>query len=170
MQITASEIANVDEAGMLDGSPVKMIRLKGGFYIATGKPFGKAKEEALAAGSHPAIVKYNLSKQYPAFQESLMKSEAFSNADATVEKHSHFLSEDLRKSGHEIYSVQKGPDIEFHITKYGTKVGTIVSHLQEDSIVIDQMAAPQEFSRALAGATAEKALGCGAKTLKIEPK
>lgn len=170
MKINADEIANVDEAGMLDGFPVKMIRLKGGFYIATGKPMGQLRETALAAGSHPAIVKYNLSKQYPGFQEAMMKSEAFSDSDATVEKHSHFLSEELRKSGHDIYSVQKGPDIQFHVTKYSTKIGTVVGHLQEDSIVIDQMAAPKEFARALAGATAEKALESGAKKLKIDPK
>lgn len=168
MQITANEIAAIDETGTLDGSPVKMIRLKGGFYIATGKPFGKLREEALAAGSHPAIVKYNLSKQYPGFQESLMKSEAFSEADALVEKHSHFLTEELRKSGHEVYSVQNGPDISFHVSKHGIKVGEVKGFLKEDSIVINSLKSPSEFSRALAGATAEKALACGAKKMKIE--
>lgn len=170
MKITEQEIASIEEAGTLDQYPVKMIRTKGGFWIAVGKPRGKLREEALAAGSHPAIVKYNLSKQYPAFQESLMKSEALADSDALVEKHSHFLSEDLRKSGHDVYSVQKGPDITFHVTKQNIKVGEIVGHLLEDSIVINKLSAPSEFSRALAGATAEKALSCGAKKLKIDIK
>lgn len=170
MQITANEISNVEDIGTMDGFPVKLITTKGGFKIAVGRVRGKSQEEALTAGSHGAVVRYNLLKQYPSFQENLMKSENFTDSDATVEKHSHFLSEDLRKSGHDIYSVQKNCDIKFHITKYGIEVGTIVGHLQEDSLVIDKMVAPKEFSRALAGATAEKALGCGAKTLKIEPK
>lgn len=170
MKITEQEIAAIEEAGMLDQSPVKMIRTKGGFWIAVGKPRGKLREEALAAGSHPAIVKYNLSKQYPTFQESLMKSEAFADTDAQVQKHSHFLSEDLRKSGHDVYSIQKGPDITFHVTKQNIKIGEIIGHLQEESFVINKLSAPSEFSRALAGATAEKALSCGAKKLKIDVK
>lgn len=169
MQITANEIASIEEAGTLDQSPVKMIRTKGGFWIAVGKPRGKYREEALAAGSHPAIVKYNLSKQYPAFQENLMKSEVF-GPDEIVEKHSHFLSEDLRKSGHDVYSVQKGTDITFHVTKQNMDVGQAKGHLLEDAIVIKELTAPKEFSRALAGAAAEKALFSGAKKLKIEVK
>lgn len=170
MQITAQEIAAVEDAGMLDQSPVKMIRTKGGFWIAVGKLRGRFKEEALAAGSHPAIVKYNLSKQYPGFQETLMKSEAFAEADALVEKHSHFLSEELRKSGHDVYSVQKGVDVSFHVTKQNIKVGEIKGHLREDSMIISELSAPKEFARALAGAASEKALSCGAKKLKIEAK
>lgn len=170
MKITEQEIAAVEEAGTLDQQPVKMIRTKGGFWIAVGTPRGKFREEALAAGSHPAIVKYNLAKQYPGFQESLMKSEAFGEADALVEKHSHFLSDELRKSGHDVFSVQKGVDISFHVTKHNVKVGEVKGFLREDSIVINKLSAPKEFARALAGATAEKALGCGAKKLKIETK
>lgn len=170
MQITPDEIAAVEEAGMLDQSPVKLIRTKGGFWIAVGKPKGKMGEIALAAGSHPAIVKYNLAKQYPGFQEHMMKSADMAENDAIVDKHSHFLSEDLRKSGHDIYSVQKGPDISFHITRHQTQVGRVVGHLQDDSIVIDSMAAATEFARAIAGAAAEKAVSVGAKDVRIGVK
>lgn len=170
MQISANEIAAIEEAGALDGSPVKMIRTKGGFWIAVGTPAGKNREEALAAGSHPAIVKYNLSKQYPTFQESMMKSEAMAGSEGLVDQHSHFLSDELRKSGHDIYSVQSGPDISFHITKHGAKVGMAKGHLQTDALVITEMSAGQEFARALAGATSEKAFAVNAKRLKIEAK
>lgn len=170
MQITAQEIAAIEETGMLDGAPVKMIRTRGGFWIAVGTPRGKFREEALAAGSHPAIVKYNLSKQFPQFQEAMMKSEAFSEADALVEKHSHFLTEELRKSGHDVYSIQKGPEVNFHITKHSMKIGEVKGHLENSSIVIDSLSAPAEFARALAGATAEKALSCGATKMRIDAK
>lgn len=167
MQITASEIESIEDAGLMNGQPVKLLRTKGGFYIAVGTLQGKAKEEALAAGSHPAIVKYNLEKQYPAFQPSLMKSEV-SLSPAVVTKHSHYLSEDLKKSGYDIYSVQSGTNIEFQVTKHDIKMGSVQATLEKDAIVINDMKVSKEFSYALAGATTEKALSCGAAKVKIQ--
>src|ERR1035438_2674233 len=164
--LTEKEIDTIDDLGMLDKHPVKMIRTRGGFYIAIGKPKGKYKEEALAAGSHPAIVKFNLAKQYPDYQPSLMKSEAMMDT-AIVDEHSHWLSDDLRKSGHDIYSIQDGSRIEFHVTQNQNKIASVTGHLERDSIVIDSLAAPSQFSRALAGATAEKAVSCNAAKIKI---
>lgn len=159
MQITPNEIHSIEEAGSLDGSPVKMIRTKGGFWIACGKPKGKFREEAIAAGSHPAIVKFNLEKQFPGFQPSMMKSEAFSDG-ALVEKHTHFLSEDLRKSGHDIYSVQEGDRVDFHITKHNAKIAAVNGLIDNDFLIISNLQMPQEFSRGMAGASVEKAISC----------
>lgn len=156
MKISENEISEITEAGMLDGSPVKLVRLKGGFYIMTGKPKGKYKDEALSAGSHPAIVKYNLEKTHPSFQPSMMKSEHFSDT-AIVEKHSHFLSDDLRKSGHDIYSVQEGGLVDFHITKHNLKVASVGCSIQDHFLIVNELSAPKEFSRGLAGAAVEKA-------------
>jgi hypothetical protein len=167
--LTDKEIEHIEDAGMLDKHPVKMIRTRGGFWIAIGKPKGKYREEALAAGSHPAVVKFNLAKQYPEFQPALMKSEGMSDT-AVVDQHSHWLSEDLRKSGHDIYSIQDGSRIEFHITQNDSKVASVTGHLERDSIVIDTLAAPSQFSRALAGATAEKAVSCSAVKIRIQGK
>lgn len=167
MQITPNEIDSIEEAGTLDNAPVKMIRTKGGFWIAVARPKGRLKEEAVAAGSHPAIVRFNLEKMYPTFQASLMKSEFLSDS-TVVDKHSHFLTEELRKSGHDVYSVQSGPDVEFHITKHNTNVHTVKGHLQEGAIVIDELSIPKQFSRAIAGATVEKALATGASKIKVK--
>lgn len=169
MQITPNEISSIDDSGMLDGSPVKMIRTKGGFFIAVGKLKGKLREEALAAGSHPAIVKFNLEKQYPTFQPSMMKSEGLSEV-TIVDKHSHFLSDVLRKSGHDIYSVQDGNLVNFHITKHNMHVASVSSHLENQNLVFKEIKMGKEFSRALAGATVEKAAACGALKVKIEGK
>lgn len=166
MQITPNEIDTVEDAGILDKSPVKLIRTKGGFWIAVGKPKGKLQEEALAAGSHPAIVKYNLEKQYPGFQPSMMKSENFNDA-VVVEKHSHFLSDILRKSGHDIYSIQSDSQIDFHITKHNVKVSSVTSHLEDKNLVFKELKIGKEFTRALSGATVEKAVSCGALKVKI---
>lgn len=157
MNITPNEIHSIEEAGTIDGHGVKMIRTKGGFWIAVGKPKGKFREEALAAGSHPAIVKFNLEKTYPTFQPALMKSEYFSD-NAVVEKHSHFLSEGLRKSGHDIYSVQEGDNVNFHITKHNMKIASVNGVVDKEFLTISHLNIPQEFSRGMAGASVEKAM------------
>lgn len=170
MQITPNEIASIEDAGMLDGNPVKLIRTKGGFWIAVSRLKGKIHEEAIAAGSHPAIVKYNIEKTYPGFQPSLMKSENFSDG-SIVEKHSHFLGEELRKSGHDIYSVQVGTKIDFHITKQEVKLSTISTELDKGVMVVAKgVGFPREFVKAVAGATSEKAQSCGAHKIRFEAK
>lgn len=169
MQLTPNEISEIEEAGMLDGSPVKMIRTKGGFYICVGRPRGKLQEEALAAGSHPAIVKYNLERQHPGFQPAMMKSELMSE-NSKVEKHSHFLSDALRKSGHDVYSIQTGNQIEFQVTKQNSQVASVVGSLDKNVLVFKKMDLDKQFARALAGATSEKALSCGAQKIRIEGK
>lgn len=166
MNITANEIDLIEDAGTLNKLPVKLLKTKGGFWIAVGSPNGK--EEAIAAGGHPAIVKYNLQKQYPGFQPIMMKSESVDNS--VVNKHSRHLSDELLKSGHDIYSVQNGTSIQFHITKHDMRVGMAKAELESDSVVIKEMNAPKEFSQALAGATSEKALSCGATKVRIQGK
>lgn len=169
MNITPNEIESIEDVGMMNGAPVKLLRTKGGFHIAVGRANGKMVDEALAAGSHPAIVKYNLEKQYTSFQPAMMKSEVSLNP-AVVTKHSHYLSDDLKKSGHDVYSIQSGTNIEFQITKHDVKIGTVQATLEKDAIVVNNMNVSKEFSHALAGATTEKALSCGAAKVRIQGK
>jgi hypothetical protein len=123
-----------------------------------GRKKGSIAEEALGAGSHAAIVKYNIEKQYPEFEPHMMKSEGF--IEPIVEEHSHFLSDELRKSGHAIFSVQNGTDIDFHITKHNSSVAAIKGELDVDHIALNELSIPKEFTKAMAGATVEKALAC----------
>lgn len=169
MQITPDEIENIEEAGLLDKNPVKILRTKGGFHIAVGRPRGKYKDEVLAAGSHPAIVKFNLEKHFPEFQPALMKSEATDYSPVVV-KHTHFLSNDLVKSGHDIYSVQSGSHIEFQVTKQNVKVASVQGTLEKDGIVLRDLNLSREFSSAMAGATSEKAHACGMSSVRIQGK
>jgi hypothetical protein len=167
MQINENEIDTIEEIGMLDKKPVKLIRLKGGFFIACGKPKGKYKEEALAAGSHPSIVKYNLQKQYSGYEPMLAKSEAVMDI-SVVDKHSHLLSEELIKSGHDIYSIQNGNQIEFQITKQNVKIGSAKCSLENDSLIVKNIDINKEFSHVLACAATEKALNCGTSMVKFQ--
>ena len=156
MQLTPNEIDRVEDAGMLDGNKVSLIRTKGGFWLAVGKRKNKNSEEALAAGSHPAIVKYNLEKQYSGFQPTMTKSEH--GMEPIVTKHSHFLDEDLRKSGYDIFSLQVGSEINFHITKQDADVAIVNANLMQDDLYIDKLDIPKKFSKSLAGAVVESAI------------
>lgn len=167
MKITPEEIDTIEEIGMLHKDPVKMIRTKGGFWIAVGRPRNKHREEALSAGSHPSIVKYNLSKLHPDFQPSLMKSETKMDSNI-VKNHSHCLPKDLVKSGHDIYSVQNGNNIEFQITKQNVKIGSSDCTLENNSLIIKNININKEFSNALAKAATEKALECGTSDIKFQ--
>lgn len=158
MRITPDEISNIEDIGTLNKKPVKLIKLKGGFHVAIGRKKGSINEEALGAGSHPAIVKYNLEKQYPDFEPIMMKSEGFN--EPIVEKHSHFLSEELRKSGHDIFSIQDGPEVEFQVTKHNANIATIKGVLDEYHLFLPELKFPKEFTKAMAGATTEKAISC----------
>ena len=171
MNITEKEIDNIEDVGTLHKNPVKMIRTKGGFWIAVGKPKGKYKDEALAAGSHPAVVKYNLEKQYPEFEPSLMKSEHLSDG-TVVERHSHFLSDELRKSGYDLYSLQNGKTVEFQFTKHNLKVASIGSSLESEALVVEKLPAgfKKEFANPLASAVVEKAVACNKKKIVAEKK
>jgi hypothetical protein len=140
----------------MSGRPIKMIRTRGGFWIAIGHKKGKHSEEALGAGSHPAIVKYNLEKQFPDFEPNLMKSEGF--VEPIVEKHSHFLSEDMRKSGHDIFSIQTGTVVEFQITKQNSSIAKVNANVEADNLVLTELNIPKEFTKAMAGAAVEKAV------------
>ena len=165
--ISTSDIDTVEEAGMLDNSPIKLIKLKGGFWLGVGKTKNSQKETVLSAGSHPAIVKFNIQKSYPHFQPSMYKSELLAQ-EAIVDKHSHFLSEDLRKSGYDIYSVQNGNVINFEVTKNNFKENEMKTLLTKDALVVLDLKGPQELARALAGASLEKAIACGVMKIKIQ--
>lgn len=160
MSLQPEDIDTIEEAGVLDGQPTKLLRTRGGFWMMVHK--GKV----LAGGSHPAIVKHTVSKMFPNFQPVMCKSEGFE--DAVVDQHSHFLSDDLRKSGHDIFSIQTGQNVEFQITKNNLKLASVSGSIQDNSLFIDELKFPKQFSKAMAGATTEKALDCKLKTIKVK--
>ncbi len=160
LSLQPADIDVVEDAGVLDGQPVKLARTKGGFWMAIHR--GKV----LAGGSHPAIVKHSVSKMHHNFQPVMCKSEGFE--EAFVDQHSHFLSDDLRKSGHDIYSIQTADQVEFQITKNNLKLASVSGSIQNDALVINELRFPKEFAKAMAGATTEKALDCKMKAIKVK--
>ena len=169
MQITPNEVDSIEDIGVLNGKNVKMIKTKGGFFIAIGHKRGDPTDSALAAGSHPAIVKFNLERQCPDFQPAMQKSELM-GMEPKVENHSHFLSDVLRKSGHDLYSIQTGDKVEFQITRQNAKVESVVGSFDKGTLVLNNINVDKKFTRALAGATSEKVLSCGAQKIRIQGK
>lgn len=119
--IRPEEIDYIEEIGDLNGNPVKMIRTKGGFFCLTGKEANSGKEIPLAAGSHPAIVKFELQKKYgKGFREHMSKSE--STIQPFVIENTNYLNKDLIKKGYSLYSVISGSDVALVVSHYGDEV------------------------------------------------
>lgn len=126
--IRPEEIDFIEEIGDINGSPVKLIRVVGGFFAASGKSPNESRDSVLAAGSHPAIIKFELQKKYGKnFREHLNKSE--SKLEPIVFEKTNFLSSDLIKKGYSLYSMVAGSDVSIILSQYGNEV------LKQDGLV-----------------------------------
>jgi hypothetical protein len=163
MKIEDDQIASKEPFGVMDGKQVSLIRLKGGLNLAT-KVGAKGEEEVLGAASHQAILAYTLESRYPSFQPAIMKSEGLK---LQAESHSHFLSDDLRKSGHDIFSIRDGNNVDFYITKQNIKVGSAQGAIHGNSLCLQSLDVSKEFVSAMSGAVSEKALSSGLKKARI---
>lgn len=137
IEIKPSEIDSVDYIGDLDGDQVKMIRTVGGLYLALGKPRGKMREEVLAAGSHPGIVKYNIKKNFQTFQPALMKS-SFAQEEHVVVGFSDLLPPQMIKKGYDLYGVKLNDKVDFVLTKSQVEITKYEAKLGQNEIVIQK--------------------------------
>lgn len=123
-----NEIDYIEEIGDINGVPVKMIRSLGGFYAAAGKAPNDSKDSVLAAGSHPAIVKFELQKKYgKGYREHLNKSE--STIHPIVFEKTNFLNKSLVDKGYSLYSVITGSSLSVILSRYGNEI------LKQDGLV-----------------------------------
>ena len=94
-----------------------------------------------------------------------MKSEGINLA---AESHSHFLSDDLRKSGHDIYSIQNNSGVNFVVTQHNIKVGSADAVIVGDLLWVKTSNISKEFVPSISGAVSEKALSSGLKGVKVK--
>ena len=134
VEIKPSEIDSVDSIGDLAGEQVKLVKTKGGLYIAVGRPRGKKKDEVIAAGSHPAIVRYNIEKAFAEFQPTMMKSEA--GEESLVAGMSDLLPANMRKSGYDLYVIKKSNEVDFLLTKSQIEVIKFQGHLIDSDLIV----------------------------------
>lgn len=164
MKIHENDIASIEPFGMMDGKQVNLVRTKGGLNLATTSD-KSGQDTVLGAASHQAILSYTIEQRFPSFQPMIMKSEGLK---LNAESHSHFLSDDLRKSGHDIYSIQNGNDIDFFITKQNIKVACANGSIKDSYLQIKASTILKEYVNAISSAISEKALSSGLKGVKVQ--
>lgn len=164
MKILENDIASTEPFGIIDGKQVSLVRLRGGLNLAT-RIGAKGEPEVLGAASHQAILCYTIEQRYPSFQPAIMKSEGLK---LTAESHSHFLSDELRKSGHDIYSIQNGNEIEFFVTKQNIKVGSANGSIADNCLNIQSLNVQKEHVNAISSAVSEKALSSNLKEVRVK--
>jgi len=114
LEISPADIAEIEECGELNGSPVKMIKTTGGYYVAIGKDkTGRIKP--IGTGPHRAICEFMVEKMNPGFRPLIVKNEGdnFSVIDLTKS-----LDEDKIARGYNLYAVKEN--------EYNSKV--VLSH------------------------------------------
>lgn len=116
MKIDPKEVKTVKTIGNLHDEDVKLVATKGGLYLALGrKSKGKKGHEALAAGSHPALVLHQIEKEFKNdFQPSMHKSEQDQLPHVTE------LPCDIK--GLSMFSLKKDFKIDVVIAKFGIEV------------------------------------------------
>jgi hypothetical protein len=164
MKILDNDIASTEPFGVLDGKTVKLVTTRGGLNLAVGTD-KSGNENVLGAASHRAILCYTIEQRYPSFQPMIMKSEGLK---LSAESHSHFLTDDLRKSGHDIYSIQNGDNVDFYVTKLNIKVGAANGCVENGALLIKSLDIPGEFSLGISSAFSEKALSSGLQKVRFE--
>jgi hypothetical protein len=164
MKILENEIATIQPFGILDGKPVKLVTTKGGLNLATSLD-SRGQEQVLGAASHQAILCYTIEQRFPNFQPMLMKSEGIK---LEAESHSHFLTDSLRKSGHDIYSIQNSNDVEFYLTRQNIRVNSIKGSVQGDTLVVSGPTYGDSNWDSFSKAISEKALSIGLSKVKVK--
>lgn len=136
MDILPDEVESIKTIGNLHGDEVKIVKTYGGYHIAVGKKKKSSKKsEALAAGSHQALVAHQLQKEYGSdFQPAIFKSEH--DQLEKVEVKTEYLPSDMISKGVELYTLSKGNKIDFVLYKHGLTIGEYKSEVEDKTLVI----------------------------------
>lgn len=145
MEIQPNEVESVDVIGRLFNKDVKLIKTMGGFYLAVGKKeINSKKIQALAGGSHQAIVSHELSKQFGSdFHPALSKSEK--DKLEKVEEKSQYLPSDSLKNGVELYTLCKNEKLDFVLYRHGITLGKYETEINNKDLIIKRHYFNKEF-------------------------
>lgn len=167
--VRPEEVDSVEEIGLLGDEPVKLIKMIGGFHIATAKVRGNDK--ALSMGSHAAIVRHNLEKTYGStFKPHMMKSEQAT--EPVVYEKTSFLSKNLSDKGYALHLIDESGGVSAILSHFGIEVIKQEALIKTDSVDIKpevsfsdakkaKTAIDQGFSKSLIMAIADMAKNMG---------
>ena len=147
MDIKPEEVKEIRVIGRLYGDDVKLVTTFGGFVVAIGrKERGSNKSEALAGGSHVALVDFQLSKRFKdSYEPVLAKSE--SEQLAKIEDCSNFLPQNLQDHGLGLYILSKSNDLTFIVDKFGVTLGEYKTENCNNQLVIKNHRFNQELRK-----------------------
>jgi hypothetical protein len=171
MDIQADEIESVKVIGNLFGTDVKLVKTTGGFHVAIGQKNKKSKKkEALAAGSHQAIVAHSISKEFGSdFQPALAKSE-HDRLETVIEK-TQYLPREAIEKGIELFTLSKGNKHDCVLYKRGISLAKYEARVENQTLVIQKSSMnvkpDMKVARAIARALEDKA---SELNLKIKQK
>lgn len=136
MDIQPNEVESVKTIGNLNGDEVKVVKTYGGFYVAVGKKKKNSKKaEALAAGSHQALVAHQLGKEYGAdFEPAIFKSEA--DQLEKVESKTDYLPADMIAKGLELFTLSKNGKVDVVLYKRGLTLGQYTGEIEDKSLIL----------------------------------
>ncbi len=103
LEISPADIAEIEECGELNGSPVKMIKTTGGYYIAIGKD-KKGKTKPVGTGPHKAICAFMVEKMNPGFRPLIAKNEGDKPEVTDLTKN---LEADRIAKGYTLHSIRE---------------------------------------------------------------
>lgn len=146
MQIKPEEVEEVKVIGRLFGDDVKMVKTKGGFHVAMGKrERNSRKADALAAGSHAALVSYQLEKMHGHdFEPAIFKSEADQLPE--VEEKTDILPTEAQNAGIELFILNKSNNLDFVMCKHGVELAKYETEYSSDELVIKSYKFRQSIS------------------------
>jgi len=165
MDIRPDEVESVKVIGNLFGNDVKLVKTHGGFHIAVGKKKkNNSKTEALAAGSHQAIVAHQICKEYGSdFQPALFKSEH--DALEAVEDRTEYLPSEAITKGIELFTLSKGEHHEFILYKRGVTLAKYEATVKDQALILKKyefkIKADEDIAKAMARIIEEKAEDLG---------
>lgn len=136
MNILPNEVESIKVIGNLHGDEVKVVKTYGGFYVAVGKKRQSArKAEALAAGSHQALVAHQLTKEFGSdFEPAIFKSEQ--DQLEKVEVKTEFLPSEMIRKGVELFVLSKSNKIDVILYKHGLTLGAYHAEIEDQALVL----------------------------------
>lgn len=146
MEIKPNEVEEVKVIGKLHGDDVKIIRTYGGFNIAMGKKEKNSrKADALAAGSHQALVAYQIEKMYGKdFEPAIFKSE--SEQMPKVEDKTPQLPDIMKNAGIEMYVVSKFNNLDFVMVKNGVELAKCETEARGTDLILKKQSQRDSIS------------------------
>jgi hypothetical protein len=162
MEIKPEEVKEIKVIGRLNGDDVKVVQTTGGFNVAFGrKDANSKKSEALAGGSHIALVTHQVNKMYGNdFEPAILKS--MQEQPHTLEDKTNYLPDMIKQAGIELFVISRFNNLEFIMCKDNIEIAKYETDYSDHNLNVkgysfkNNLSPNKVVSSALAKAILEK--------------